>query len=97
MRNDAIRRSREMYRNSMVNTSHYSQSDKYCKDKKVSDENISVSSEKVNNRSGFPENPVKIFDGKLDGEKLTIIALMVILAKEGADMKLILALGYILM
>ena len=32
MRNDAIRRTREMYRNSMVNTSHYSQADNYRND-----------------------------------------------------------------
>lgn len=36
-------------------------------------------------------------DGKLDNDKIIIIALIVILAKEGADIKLLLALGYILM
>lgn len=36
-------------------------------------------------------------DGKLDNDKIIIIALIVILAKEGADLKLLLALGYILM
>ena len=35
--------------------------------------------------------------GKLDNDKIIIIALIVILAKEGADLKLLLALGYILM
>lgn len=100
MRNDAIRRSREMYQNSMVNTSHYSQADNYKKkqeepkiDKIEQVNNI----KSVNNKPMLPENISKIFDGKLDTEKLTIIALMIILAKDGADMKLILALGYILM
>lgn len=35
--------------------------------------------------------------GKLDSDKIIIIALIFILAKEGADLKLLLALGYILM
>lgn len=35
-------------------------------------------------------------DGKLDNDKIIIIALIVLLAKEGADLKLLLALGYIL-
>lgn len=36
-------------------------------------------------------------DGNLDKDKIIIIALIVILAKEGVDLKLLLALGYILM
>lgn len=36
-------------------------------------------------------------DGKPDNDKIIIIALIVILAREGADLKLLLALGYILM
>ncbi len=36
-------------------------------------------------------------DGKPDNDKIIIIALIVLLAKEGADIKLLLALGYILM
>lgn len=35
--------------------------------------------------------------GKPDNDKIIIIALIVILAREGADIKLLLALGYILM
>lgn len=37
------------------------------------------------------------FDGKIDNDKLLIGAFMYLLIKEGADMKLIIALGYILM
>jgi len=47
-------------------------------------------------KSVISENIGKIIGEGLDSEKLTIIALIIILAKEGADMKLILALGYIL-
>ncbi len=36
-------------------------------------------------------------NGKPDNDKILIIALIIILAKEGADVKLLLALGYILM
>lgn len=113
MRNDAIRRTREMYQNSAVNTSHYSTAENY-KSKPAPPEpekipenppepkppEINNNSPQVqknyNNHLPFPEGIGKIFGGNLDSEKLTIIALIIILAKEGADMKLILALGYIL-
>jgi hypothetical protein len=36
-------------------------------------------------------------DLKLDEEKLIVIFLLIILARNGADMKLLLALGYLLM
>lgn len=115
MRNDAIRRTREMYRNSMVNTSHYSQADNYRNDNnnkeniqeiseipetEIHQENMPSGINKSRNqnhgKSVIQEGLGKIIGEGLDSEKLTIIALMIILAKEGADMKLILALGYIL-
>lgn len=37
------------------------------------------------------------FDGGVDSDKLLIAAILYMLIKEGADMKLIIALGYILM
>ncbi|HAP79654.1 MAG TPA: hypothetical protein DCQ78_05800 [Ruminococcus sp.] len=112
MRNDAIRRTREMYRSSAVNTSHYSTAENY-KSKPAPPEpekipenppepkppetnNNNPVQKNYSNNLPFPENIGKIFGGNLDSEKLTIIALIIILAKEGADMKLILALGYIL-
>jgi hypothetical protein len=39
----------------------------------------------------------EFFDGGVDSDKLLIAALLYILIKEGADIKLIIALGYILM
>lgn len=50
-------------------------------------------------RSGGLNNLLSGFftDGKPDNDKIIIIALIVILAREGADLKLLLALGYILM
>lgn len=121
MKNDAVRRTRQMYQNSMVNTSHYSQADNY-REKIIPEEPPVIQPEiqteiqketkqehefkpenhtpKINNnhtgKSIIPENLSRIIGEGLDSEKLTIIALIIILAKEGADMKLILALGYIL-
>jgi len=59
-------------------------------------ENSPAKNNQNHNKSIIPENLGKIIGEGLDSEKLTIIALIIILAKEGADMKLILALGYIL-
>ena len=39
----------------------------------------------------------EFWDGKIDSDKLLIAALLYMLIKEGADIKLIIALGYILM
>lgn len=36
-------------------------------------------------------------DGKIDNDRVIIIILIIILAKNGADLKLLIALGYILM
>ncbi len=107
MRNDAIRRTREMYHNSMVNTSHYSTAENYKNEIPVPEvaeipepepriNNNTMSYKNNYNKPSIPENIGKILGGSLDSEKLTIIALIIILAKEGADIKLILALGYIL-
>lgn len=113
MRNDAIRRTREMYHSSAVNTSHYSTAENYKskpappEPEKIPESPPELKPAETNNNSPqiqknysnnlhFPESIGKIFGGNLDSEKLTIIALIIILAKEGADMKLILALGYIL-
>lgn len=113
MRNDAIRRTREMYHSSAVNTSHYSTAENYKskptppEPEKIPESPSELKPTETNNNSPqiqknysnnlhFPESIEKIFGGNLDSEKLTIIALIIILAKEGADMKLILALGYIL-
>lgn len=108
MRQDAIRRSQEMHRRSMVNTSHYSQGHSEATDlppTPAAEEGKNAAAE-VKKPAPTAENKSKnplsgIFDmlreGEIDSDKLMIIALMVILAREGADMKLILALGYILL
>ena len=45
---------------------------------------------------GFLKN-LGISDGNFDSDKMVIILMIIILAREGADLKLLLALGYILM
>lgn len=106
MRQDAIRRSQEMHRRSMVTSAHYSQGQQ---EKKESDteqsrdsfhqmqDNGAVQRQAPRKDFQLQEALGKLLDGKIDGDKLIIIALMIILAREGADMKLILALGYILL
>ena len=117
MRQEAIRRSQEMHRRSMVNTAHYSQGQQQHRGdmppKLSQQDNESHSKEQgsfgeANRGASFSNNTKRdgnmlpdmlsrLFEGKIDSDKLIIIALMVILAREGADMKLILALGYILL
>jgi hypothetical protein len=65
-----------------------------------SPKNNSNNSEFINKNNSNPLNSLLsgIFsDGKIDNDKIIIIALIVLLAKEGADIKLLMALGYILM
>lgn len=106
MRQEAIRRSQEMHKRSMVNASHYSQGnhEKWENPEK----NKTVHNDqpmKMNNPEKFvkKKEPMlsdivdNLFQGKLDSDKLMILMLMIILIKEGADLKLILALGYILL
>lgn len=108
MRQDAVRRSREMHGSSVVSSSHYSQGQNKSDlppvppetelQGQISDsDNKNHSYEQKNKTNQIKDILNKLLDGKIDSDKLIIIALMVILAKEGADMKLILALGYILL
>lgn len=50
-----------------------------------------------NNKKLFGGLADELFEGGIDSDKLLIAALLYILIKEGADIKLIIALGYILM
>ncbi|MGN0575404.1 MAG: hypothetical protein ACI4J2_05170 [Ruminococcus sp.] len=103
MRQDAIRRSQEMHRRSMVNTAHYSQGSRKSPDlPPVQQEKKEIPETPKNNQpvqrvNQPPEILNRLFDGKIDSDKLMIIALMILLLKEGADMKLIIALAYILL
>lgn len=56
---------------------------------------IQTTEQKKQNRN--LRNTFQLSSLKLDNDKLIILALMVILIKEGADMKLIAALAYILL
>lgn len=107
MRQDAIRRSQEMHRRSMVNTAHYSQGSRKSPDlPPVRQEEKAIPeaprqtqpvSQPVQRGNQPAELLNRLFDGKIDSDKLMVIALMLLLIKEGADMKLIIALVYILL
>lgn len=111
MRREAIRRSNEMHGRSMVNTSHYSQGHHKTSEKespaeiKQTEDKAAASlksqprpiSASLKNNNLIAELLSSFSDRKIDSDKLLIMALIIILIKEGADMKLILALGYILL
>ena len=96
MRKDALRRTREMHSNAQRQQNNIRKetppvySDK--KSQPLKSENQSECSNPLNNiLSGV------FSDGRIDSDRLMLIMLIVILAKEGADLKLLIALGYILM
>ena len=99
MRQDALRRTREMH-----SRSGYSKNNVQAK---ISSEQFKINeNERKENASAVYKNnsnPLNgllsgfFTDGKIDNDKIIIIALIFILAKEGADLKLLIALGYILM
>ncbi len=99
MKQDAIRRSQETNRRNSI-SAHYSEG-KNEEIKKANEEHTekqrSYIIERKHNKKDFNDILKNIFDGKIDNDKLIIIALMILLAKEGADIKLIIALGYILL
>lgn len=106
MRQEAIRRSQEMHKRSMVSASHYSQGSSFSgdlppKESRTENEKIEIKPDsagiKYRKESQLSELVDSIFQGKIDSDKLMILLLMIILIKEGADLKLILALGYILL
>ena len=84
MREDALRRTREMHSRS-----------KFTEQPHIND-NSGVQAEE-----NKPDTP-NIFGSllpnmKVDGDKLLLILLIIILSNEGADLKLLIALGYILL
>lgn len=87
---------RNMHSRSAVSSSHYSQNIREDK----APEKVRIVEEKTaaqpteNQLSRLAE---EIFGSSLDTDKLLVAALILLLLKEGADPKLILALGYIFM
>lgn len=106
MRKDALRRTREMHQS--VNNAKNNVQAKAQKENNEEKSNIPEHDESKNEKRRHSpenvssENPLNsLFSnffsgGKIDSDKLIIILLIFILAKEGADLKLLLALGYIL-
>lgn len=91
---------RNTYSRSAVSSSHYSQNSREDKAPDGSERSEEKSNEKIiekpmeNQLSRLAE---QIFGSALDTDKLLVAALILLLLKEGADPKLIIALGYIFM
>lgn len=106
MRRDALRRTREMH-NKVSPVKPDVQANKSPEPSKEKAPN--PSSEKIAEEYGTKKaapqnsNPLNnlfsgLFSGeKMDSDRLMLILLIFVLAKEGADLKLLIALGYILM
>ena len=100
MREDALRRTREMHSRARGTGSREQRRNSDSEPR----ESVDVQAETV---KALPlkekESSESSFFGgilpnmKVDGDTLLIMLLIIILANEGADMKLLLALGYILM
>ena len=90
MRNDALRRTREMH--SRANNENYNvQAESF-----QLPTNANESEQK--NKDPFSDLLSGLLsNGSLDSDKIIIIILIVILAREGADLKLLIALGYVIM
>ncbi|MBQ8435968.1 MAG: hypothetical protein IJX24_08200 [Oscillospiraceae bacterium] len=98
MRKDALRRTREM---------HSKAGGKSGDVQAEEPENIKQKSEKsfvsASKQQSVKSDPLSnIFSGlfsggRMDNDRLIIIMLIIMLAREGADLKLLIALGYILM
>ena len=69
--------------------------EKFCENEEVRKEDIRPQMPKKSEI--FDKLFGEFIDGGIDSDKLLIAALLYMLIKEGADIKLILALGYILM
>lgn len=95
-----VRRPHENIRCSQVST-HYSEDKREVSDVKHAN-NFPNNSDEITQRRVYSTNDFrsilsKTFGGKLDNDKLIIIALIFLLIKEGADIKLVIALAYILL
>ena len=90
MRNDALRRTREMH--SRANNENYNVQAEYFPPHSAADE------KDKKNKDPFSDLLSGLLSkGSLDSDKIIIIILIVILAREGADLKLLIALGYVIM
>lgn len=106
MRRDALRRTREMHNKVSPSQSNV-QANKSPEPSKEKEPETSkekapeeYNTKRIAPQNGNPFNNLfsGLFSGeKMDSDKLMLILLIFVLAKEGADLKLLIALGYILM
>ncbi len=86
MRQDAMRRSRDMQRRDELNAAASADIPPYIEQK----------SDAETHRTPLSEELSHLLTG-WDGERLALLGLLYFLYKEGADIKLLLAIGYILL
>lgn len=94
MRQDAIRRSREMHRGTAGSLPPFGN---VKADRPHEHNNYSGKNAIGHGKGGLNSLIDDILGGGIDDDKLLIAALLYMLIKEGADIKLIIALGYILL
>lgn len=97
MRQDAIRRSKEMHRKSAVSSSHYTGGGD-ARDVPA-DSEVMPGKESADLRKNDSLNEMLkgLLSEGIDADKLLIAAVLLLLLHEGGDRKLLIALGYILM
>ena len=92
MRKDAIRRTREMH--SQINKSEMKVQAEKNECNKAQKNKPSENKWNSDSKNLFSN---LFSDAKLDNDKIILIILIIFLAREGTDLKLLIALGYILM
>jgi hypothetical protein len=100
MKQEAVRNAQEMHKRTAETPENKTSSN----DKPPVNNTKNFSEQKKNMNSGgilgFADgifDSLGISKGKTDSDKIMIVLMIIILAREGADLKLLIALGYILM
>ncbi|MGN0606381.1 MAG: hypothetical protein ACI4JM_07655 [Oscillospiraceae bacterium] len=96
MKREAVRNAKEMHkRTAEKNTEVCSETE----ENNLVENNDNQKNQTNNSTGGLSGifESLGIKKGSVDSEKIIIIIMIIILAREGADLKLLLALGYILM
>lgn len=97
MKREAVRSAKEMHRRTAENNSEIHNEVSIAES---NDNQTNQKSQTNNSLMGLADSIFESFGikkGSVDSEKIIIIIMIIMLAREGADLKLLLALGYILM
>lgn len=100
MKREAVRSAKEMHRRTAENNSEIHNETENIRIAENNDNQTNQKSQTNNSLMGLADSIFESFGikkGSVDSEKIIIIIMIIMLAREGADLKLLLALGYILM